>query len=184
MHSTPSRDRERLPFPQSANPSPGPSLRQGAVSTSTPFLAPPTTSSSSSPSVSSSNQPLTVEALLKQHASALDPTAAALSQVVADRNVLSAQNAQLWKLIEKQRAGYNTILKELERIRADRDFYKNKYAVLTGTPNGKSRGGDRTARPSIDSQNGSSPAVHANNPRQGISRHHSDDNSNNGKCLS
>lgn len=179
MHSTPSRDRERLPFPQSANPSPGPSLRQSAVSTSTSFLTPPATSSS--PSVSSSHQALTVEALLKQHASASDPKSAALSQVVADRNVLSAQNAQLWKLIEKQRAGYNTILKELERIRTDRDSYKSKYAALMGTPNGhgdrKPKSGDRVVRPSVDSQSGSVPAVHANTPRQGFSRHHSDDTS-------
>jgi len=46
---------------------------------------------------------------------------AALEHAVNDRNVLTAQNTQLWKLVEKQRTGYNQILKELERIRGERD---------------------------------------------------------------
>lgn len=58
--------------------------------------------------------------------------AAALEQAVNDRNVLSAQNTQLWKLIEKQRTGYNQIMKELERIRNERDTYKAKLSMLNG----------------------------------------------------
>ncbi|TEB36476.1 hypothetical protein FA13DRAFT_1600267, partial [Coprinellus micaceus] len=69
---------------------------------------------------------ITVEALLRQHASSADPKGAALDQVVNERNTLSSQNAQLWKLVEKQRAGYNTILKEFERIRGERDSWKSR----------------------------------------------------------
>ncbi|KAF9449937.1 hypothetical protein P691DRAFT_702208 [Macrolepiota fuliginosa MF-IS2] len=58
---------------------------------------------------------------------------AALDQAVNERNILSAQNTQLWKLIEKQRSGYNQILKELERIRGERDAYKSKIISLGGT---------------------------------------------------
>ncbi|KAJ7604045.1 hypothetical protein DFH06DRAFT_923779, partial [Mycena polygramma] len=69
---------------------------------------------------------LSLDALLSAHAAAQDPKLAALDQAVAERNVLSSQNAQLWKLIEKQRTGYNQILKELERVRGERDSYKAK----------------------------------------------------------
>jgi RalA-binding protein 1 len=55
-----------------------------------------------------------------------------LERAVSDRNVLAAQNTQLWKLVEKQRTGYNQILKELERIRGDRDVYKNRLITLNG----------------------------------------------------
>ena len=117
--STPSRDRDRLPFPKSSQPSPAPSTRQ--------------TTSSSNISLSSSSPTLsTVEALLKDHAAAPDPTSAALETAVTDRNVLAAQNTQLWKLVEKQRTGYNQILKELERIRGERDVYKNRLITLNG----------------------------------------------------
>ena len=116
---TPSRDRDRLPFPKSSHPSPAPSTRH--------------TTSSSNLSLSSSSPALsTVEALLKDHAAAPDPTSAALEAAVNDRNVLAAQNTQLWKLVEKQRTGYNQILKELERIRGERDVYKNRLITLNG----------------------------------------------------
>ncbi|KAJ7355502.1 hypothetical protein DFH08DRAFT_647963, partial [Mycena albidolilacea] len=75
---------------------------------------------------------LTLDALLNAHAGAQDPKLASLDQAVAERNVLSSQNAQLWKLIEKQRTGYNQILKELERVRGERDGYKSKLTALVG----------------------------------------------------
>ena len=115
-HGTPSRDRDRLPFPKSSQPSPAPSSRQTTPSSTSTHLS----LSSSSSSLS------TVEALLKDHAAAPDPMSAALERAVNDRNVLAAQNTQLWKLVEKQRTGYNQILKELERIRGERDVYKNR----------------------------------------------------------
>ena len=119
---TPSRDRDRLPFPKSSHPSPAPSSRQTTSSSTSISLS----LSSSSPTLS------TVEALLKDHAAAPDPTSAALERAVSDRNVLAAQNTQLWKLVEKQRTGYNQILKELERIRGERDVYKNRLSTLNG----------------------------------------------------
>jgi RalA-binding protein 1 len=119
---TPSRDRDRLPFPKSSHPSPAPSSRQATSSSTSTHLS----LSSSSLSLS------TVEALLKDHAAAPDPTSAALERAVNDRNVLTAQNTQLWKLVEKQRTGYNQILKELERIRGERDVYKNRLITLNG----------------------------------------------------
>ena len=51
---------------------------------------------------------------------------AALESAVSDRNTLSGQNSQLWKLIEKQRAGYTQLMKELERVRGERDAYKSR----------------------------------------------------------
>lgn len=119
---TPSRDRDRLPFPKSSQPSPAPSSRQTTSSSISTNLS----LSSSSPTLS------TVEALLKDHAAAPDPTSAALERAVNDRNVLAAQNTQLWKLVEKQRTGYNQILKELERIRGERDVYKTRLITLNG----------------------------------------------------
>lgn len=58
---------------------------------------------------------LTVESALQ--ASGRDPLAA-LEAVVQERNNLTSQNAQLWKLFEKQRAMYNSATKELDRLRA------------------------------------------------------------------
>ncbi|KIY70813.1 RhoGAP-domain-containing protein [Cylindrobasidium torrendii FP15055 ss-10] len=76
-----------------------------------------------------------MDMLLSTHEGAPDPVMAAFEQALNERNVLSSQNSQLWKLIEKQRAGYNQILKELERVRGDRETYKTKLAaVLNGTP--------------------------------------------------
>jgi RalA-binding protein 1 len=68
--------------------------------------------------------PISLETLLATHANAPNPTSAALDQVLSERNVLSTQNTQLWKLIEKQRAGYSHVLKEIERVRSERDTYK------------------------------------------------------------
>ena len=109
---TPTR---RPPFPMSSQPFPAPR--------SAPALPQLPTSSSSSP------QLLAADALLSAHSAAHDPKLAALEQAISERNSLSAQNSQLWKLIEKQRAGYNQLLKELERIRAERDAYKAKLGI-------------------------------------------------------
>lgn len=70
--------------------------------------------------------PISLETLLATHANAPNPILAATNQVLADRNALSAQNTQLWKLIEKQRAGYNQVLKEIDRVRSERDTYKTR----------------------------------------------------------
>jgi len=120
---------------------------------------------------------MSVDALLKHHAAAPDPGTAALEQAVNDRNVLSAQNAQLWKLIEKQRTGYNQILKELERIRGERDGYRSKLIALGALPSGSERRQkpsiDRASKPSIDLPPAISPSQTQN--KFLVQRHNSDD---------
>jgi len=138
-YSTPRKD--NLPFPQASQasqPSPSPIRPSTSTSSTTGSITnthshSTSTSSVATASVASATPVITVEALLKQHASAQNPLAAALDQVVIERNTLSSQNAQLWKLIEKQRSGYNQILKELERIRSERDSYKSRLASISGT---------------------------------------------------
>lgn len=167
------RDRDRLPFPNSIHPSPS------APTPHRSFTSPSVSSSSlhsSSATSLSNSQAITPQSLLKQHEGAEDPKIAALEQAVNERNILSAQNTQLWKLIEKQRSGYNQILKELERIRGERDSYKAKVAALGGTVESKrQKASDRTTRPSIDAPNGSNQDA-SPNPRNPIARHNSDDN--------
>ncbi|KAJ4473739.1 hypothetical protein J3R30DRAFT_3511370 [Lentinula aciculospora] len=113
----------------------------------------PTASSSATNLPTSINPtPHTVESILALHASAPDPKLAALDQAVSERNVLSSQNSQLWKLIEKQRSGYNQILKELERVRNERDTYKARLAVSTGGSLEKGHPTrERTQKQSVDS---------------------------------
>ncbi|EIW58705.1 uncharacterized protein TRAVEDRAFT_29197 [Trametes versicolor FP-101664 SS1] len=76
------------------------------------------------------NQLLAVDGLLAAHAGSPNPPLAALETAVGERNSLSAQNTQLWKLIEKQRSGYNHIMKELERMRGERDLYRGRLQSL------------------------------------------------------
>ncbi|KAG8967418.1 hypothetical protein FRC03_010034 [Tulasnella sp. 419] len=59
---------------------------------------------------------------------------AALEAVLAERNILSGQNAQLWKLIEKQRTQTSSVMKELERIRSERDKALAKIDTSGDTP--------------------------------------------------
>lgn len=130
----------------------------------------PSSSTSALPSSSTStslshSQPLSSTSLLRQHEAAPDSKLAALEQAVNERNVLAAQNTQLWKLIEKQRSGYNQIIKELDRIRGERDAYKAKVVALGGSADRKSqKSADRKTRTEVDS--GDAP-----------SRQHSQDNS-------
>ncbi|RDX39529.1 hypothetical protein OH76DRAFT_1327868, partial [Lentinus brumalis] len=69
---------------------------------------------------------LTVDGLLAVHEGTPNPMLAALESAVSERNNLSSQNTQLWKLVEKQRSGYNHIMKELERLRGERDLYRSR----------------------------------------------------------
>jgi len=110
------------------------SSRHSSSSSSPMSIRPQTSSSTSSIPTSASTTslsnpttgPITLEALLAQHAGAPNPSRAALDQALSERNVFSSQNTQLWKLIEKQRSGYSQVLKELERVRAERDAYKGR----------------------------------------------------------
>ncbi|TFK51688.1 RhoGAP-domain-containing protein [Heliocybe sulcata] len=73
---------------------------------------------------------VSLEAALASHANAPSPHLAALEQILTERNNLSSQNAQLWKLIEKQRSAYNHVLKEVDRLRSERDAYKSRLHGL------------------------------------------------------
>ena len=85
-----------------------------------PFSVSRSTQIFSSPSSSrpQTTPQLTVEAAMNI---ANGDTALALESVLSERNMLSSQNTQLWKLIEKQRAVHGNAIKELERVRAERD---------------------------------------------------------------
>ena len=109
--------------------------------------------------------PVSVEQLLQANATSSDPVYAAFEQAVNERNTFAGQNAQLWKLVEKQRAGYNQILKELERVRTERDSYKHKLAALTGV-DPKRRASSRHAERAhtIDSSDGEHAARHPQIP--------------------
>ncbi|KAJ3720873.1 hypothetical protein C8R42DRAFT_626917 [Lentinula raphanica] len=123
--------------------------------------------------------PHTVESLLALHGSAPDPMLSALQQALADRNALSSQNSQLWKLIEKQRAGYTQLLKELERVRNERDTYKARLALASGGPVASEKrqaSRERTQKQSIDSATDSvSSGSGKHHPRQNMSRFYSDE---------
>lgn len=178
VNGTPTRD--RLPFPPTAQTSPAPVQRSTTQSSS---INPSTSSTGQSPVATSST--ITTEALLRTHASSPDQKLAALEQAVSERNVLSSQNAQLWKLIEKQRTGYTQILKELERVRSERDNYKVKLGVLSGGQNGRNdpsqRGKERidrstsneppASRASESSASDRGQVLHARDP---ASQHESD----------
>ncbi|KAG5653325.1 hypothetical protein H0H81_001065 [Sphagnurus paluster] len=179
IYGTPSRA-ERLPFPQSHTPSPAHTPhRQPASSSSTSHTPSFSTASASSITTplppANKDRPLTSSSLLKANADAPDPKMAALEAAVTDRNVLSSQNAQLWKLIEKQRAGYNQILKELERVRSERDAYKAKLGAPAGNKEDRrNRAGD-TKRTFSESQ----PSVPDNaasngDPKPTVSRYSDD----------
>jgi len=154
---SPARDKNRHAF------SPAPSLRQtNSPLAPAPFaILPSITSASMSTGVTP--QSTTAEALLEQHASSPNPTAAALEQVVANRNALSTQNAQLLTLIEKQRAFHNQILKELKRIRKERDSYKGKNFTLDALSTGSSdkqlkRTSERGSWPNLDATSSHNPS--------------------------
>ena len=68
----------------------------------------------------------------------------------------STQNTQLWKLIEKQRAIHNQILRKIERIRKERDSYKGKLVTLNDLPNAPP---DKQLEPT--SERGSRPNLNA-----------------------
>lgn len=108
---------------------------------------------------------------------------------MADRNVLAGQNSQLWKLIEKQRAGYTQLMKELERVRGERDAYKSRLQVIGENTDallkahrerdrkeGK-EGSLRSAASHTHLRNSESGgnANGTSDPRQNVHRMHSDD---------
>ena len=117
VQSTPSRDRTHTYRSE-----------QSSASPSTVRVA-QTTTTTSNPAAAVS-VPLTLQGLLDAHAAAVDPPMAALEAAIADRNTHSAQNAQLWKLIDRQRTGYAQLMKEIERVRSERDVYRSRLQAM------------------------------------------------------
>lgn len=71
----------------------------------------------------------------------------ALETILADRNNLSAQNSQLWKIIEKQRGMYNSLHKELDRVKAERDRLQTRSPAETSTK--RSAAGESASRKQV-----------------------------------
>ncbi|KAF9048281.1 RhoGAP-domain-containing protein [Hymenopellis radicata] len=172
-HSTPTHFLQ----PSTSSPTPVRSAMPSAASSTTSLPG-----SSSTNSLVPAAGAMTVDMILAQHAAAPDPKMSALEQALNDRNVLSSQNAQLWKLIEKQRSGYNQILKELERVRAERDSAKSKLGAVLNSSDRRHRSHDK-AQPNHGSQQShASPvppseiaATNSDHPRQTMIRHHSEE---------
>jgi RalA-binding protein 1 len=116
--------------------------------------------------------PASVQALLSAHASASDPAQAALEQALLEWSTLSSQNAQLWKLIDKQRTGYNQLLKELERLRSERDSYRSRLHALDGTSDSRRH---RTPKTSLSGSSSSELPYTSPHSRMPLARHQSDD---------
>ncbi|TFY55172.1 hypothetical protein EVJ58_g8417 [Rhodofomes roseus] len=131
-----------------------------------------------------SSQTVTVENMLAAHVNARDPVRSALDTAVAERNSLSLQNTQLWKLIEKQRSGYGQLMKELERVRGERDAYKarlraageNTDALLRSHRDREKREGKEATLRSSSSHSqlrgseGSVSSSYASDPRAHVAR--------------
>ncbi|EGN92200.1 hypothetical protein SERLA73DRAFT_117654 [Serpula lacrymans var. lacrymans S7.3] len=154
--------------------------------TASPIPMRTTASSSTSSLVTSSTapttSPITLEAILAAHANAPNPFAAALEQALSERNVFSTQNTQLWKLIEKQRSGYSQVLKELERVRNERDTFKARLQAAGLSDElpkrEKERERDKSLRSSASNSTMASTSISLNgsaNPKATMARQQSDD---------
>ncbi|KAH9933347.1 uncharacterized protein B0H18DRAFT_983177 [Fomitopsis serialis] len=151
-----SRDRERHDSNRSQHQSPA------TLRTQPSFNA----SQASAPNT----QTLTVESMLAAHANTRDPT----------RSALDTANAQLWKLIEKQRSGYGQLMKELERVRGE-PAGENTDALLRSHRDKEKREGRETTLRSSSSQSqlrgndGGSSSSYVADPRSHVLRKHSAD---------
>ena len=131
---------------------------------------------------------LTLAGVLSSHTSTPNPPMAALEQVISERNVLSSQNSQLWKLVEKQRSGYSQMLKELERVRSERDTFKARLTSLGENPDQilKKQKASKTSHSGNSLKSSSSHSglrsddqlkATPEDPRQAMTRHQSEDSS-------
>ena len=131
---------------------------------------------------------LTLTGVLSSYTSTSNPPMAALEQVISERNVLSSQNSQLWKLVEKQRSGYSQILKELERVRSERDTFKARLTSLGENPDhilkkqkaSKGSHSGNALRPSLSHsglRSDGQPKAKSEHPGQPMARHQSEDSS-------
>ncbi len=118
------------------------------------------------PPAVSSQHGLTLESVLSAHADAENPALNALEQSISERILLSSQNTQLWKLIERSRGLYTESQRNLERVRMERDAYRAMLLKLGENPDAIARG--HRAR---EKQLKSSPS--SNGMRQGSEPHSS-----------
>jgi len=110
--------------------------------------------SSAASTPSQGSQQLSLETVLSTHADAENPSLSALEQCISERNLLSSQNTQLWKLIEKSRGLYNESQRNLDRVRTERDAYKSMLVKLGENPDAIARGHrarERQLKPSSSS---------------------------------
>lgn len=126
-HGTPPRERHTTHRLEANSNNSSPATLRSVSSFSNPNSSNNNTNNNNS---NHNTQAVTIEGLLAAHSNASNPPLAALDVAVTDRNALGAQNAQLWKLMEKQRTGYGQLLKELERIRGERDVYRARLQSL------------------------------------------------------
>ncbi|KAG8741476.1 hypothetical protein FRC10_002844 [Ceratobasidium sp. 414] len=94
----------------------------------------------------------------------------AVALLLEERNNVVQQNAQLWRIIEKQKASLASASKDLERIRAERERYRRLFEEVT-TASGS--GSERERRPPGSRVHPSVRAV--SQTRATVSRHQSDD---------
>jgi RalA-binding protein 1 len=138
-----------------------------------------------------SHEPITIEGSLAAHASYADPTRAALETVIADRNTFSAQNVQLWNHMRKQRSYHIHLVKDVDRLRHERDVLRHKLSKYEKTgrePHSSERplkatasssrvnGTDTPTGPAIEREDRpSSTSRTIPDPRAGVARHKSDE---------
>lgn len=168
--------------PGVAPDTPFPVMSSGQGVRKTPGVGPAQTSG-----VCHGDTVITLTSLLSSYTSAPNPQMAALEQVISERNVLSSQNSQLWKLVEKQRSGYSQMLKELERVRSERDTFKARLTSLGENPDqilkkqkaSKGSNSGNTLKPSSSHsglRSDDQPRVTSQeDPRQAMARHQSED---------
>ncbi|WVO14798.1 hypothetical protein L204_102436 [Cryptococcus depauperatus] len=105
-------------IPPHLNPLYPPNLSPNSRSRSSPTASPQTTSSPRSSPRTGSTGAMDVESVLRINGGDLNK---ALEGIVLDRNNLQAQNTQLWKLIERQRAQCAQFAADNDRLRQDRE---------------------------------------------------------------
>ncbi|KIJ55385.1 hypothetical protein M422DRAFT_23982 [Sphaerobolus stellatus SS14] len=99
----------------------------------------------------------------------------ALENVLAERNMLSSQNTQLWKLIEKQRAVHGGALKELERVRAERDRLLGKEGSAKKSHPSRTNSVQQSDSGVPTSQTNDFPTPELNSHRPPATRHMSEE---------
>lgn len=175
------------------------SLRQHShfSSPSTNRIATSASTSSATPSSHTVNGedaivsiPITIDDALGVHAEAPDPMRAALEAILAERNSLSAQNSQLWNHLKRQRANYASAVKDVVRLRSERDALRAKVNGSDNTE-GPSQINGRKLRTTVSSAAMSTNEIGSGrervdlskpgssrspqNPRASMTRHQSDD---------